>query len=105
MGALAEIMTRSLIVFVCAGVAGCAGVTDVVATGQDTYLVTSHGPMGLSSGPEQKAKALQRAADYCAALGRQMQTISSADTGAGGFGDTPSAQLQFRCVNPAAPAR
>ena len=37
--------------------AGCAGATHVVSTGPGTYMIASHGVMGWSSGPAQKAKA------------------------------------------------
>lgn len=80
-----------------AALAGCAGVTNVVATGPDTYMVASHGTMGWSSGPAQKAKAFQEADQYCRALGKQMQEISSSEQ-AGGFGKIAAGEVHFKCV-------
>jgi len=85
-----------------AAVVACTSVTDVVPTGQDTYSVASHDQMGLRSGPEHRAKALQRALEYCNVLGKQLETIGATDSGAGGFGTVTSAQVQFRCVTGAA---
>jgi hypothetical protein len=44
---------------VCASLTACTGVTHVVTTGPDTYMIASHGTMGWSSGPAQKAKAFE----------------------------------------------
>jgi len=68
---------------------GCAGVTHVVSTGPDTYMVASHGTMGWSSGPAQKAKAFE-------------ETISATDSGPGIYGKISSGEVQFRCTNPTA---
>ncbi len=54
--------------------------------------------MGWSSGPTEKAKALQKAAEYCNGMGKELQTISANDSGPGGFGKISSAEVQFRCV-------
>ena len=77
--------------------AGCAGVTHVVATGPDTFMVANHGVMGWSSGPAQKAKAFEEATAYCKQLGKEMLPINSSET-AGGFGRIASGEVDFRCV-------
>jgi hypothetical protein len=98
---ISEITTRTITrVYYIAAVfliAGCAGVTDVVSTGPDTYIVASHSTMGWSSGGAQKAKAFQEANDYCKNLGKQMQPISSNET-AGGFGKIADGEVEFRCI-------
>jgi hypothetical protein len=95
-------MKRMTAVFAAVGAVACTTVTDVIPTGQDTYAVTSHDQMGWTSGPDQRAKALQRALEYCSGLGKQLETIGTTDSGASGFGTVSSAQVQFRCVTPAA---
>ena len=76
---------------------GCAGVTDVVSTGPNTYMVASHGTMGWSSGPAQKAKAFQDANDFCKKQGKIAEGIRGSETGSG-FGKIASAEVEFRCV-------
>jgi hypothetical protein len=68
------------------GVSGCAGVTDVVSTGPDSYMVASHGTMGWSSGPAQKAAAFEKADAYCEERGKAVQVIKASDSGSGAFG-------------------
>ena len=80
-------------------VIGCAGVTHVVPTGPDTYIVASHGVMGWSSGGAQKAKAFEEADAYCKGVGKQVQSIGARDT-PGGFGKIASGEVEFRCVSP-----
>jgi hypothetical protein len=100
---LAKITTRTLTRGYCIAavflIAGCAGVTDVVSTGPDTYMVASHSTMGWSSGGAQKAKAFQEADAFCKALGKQVQTINSTET-AGGFGKIAGGEVEFRCIKP-----
>jgi hypothetical protein len=84
-------------------IAGCAGTTDVVSTGPDTYIVASHGTMGWSSGGAQKAKAFQQADAYCKNLGKQMLPINANET-AGGFGKIAAGEVEFRCLKPDDPA-
>ena len=84
--------------------AGCAGVTDVVSTGPDTYMVASHGVMGWSSGGAQKAKAFQKADAFCKSLGKHLLPISTNETPGGGFGKIASGEVYFRCLKPDDPA-
>jgi len=85
-------------------VSACGGVTDVVSTGPDTYMVASHSTMGWSSGPAQKAAAFEEANDYCKGLGKVMQVIKASDSGNGGFGKISSGEVDFRCANADDPA-
>ena len=82
--------------------AGCAGVTDVVSTGSNTYMVASHGTMGWSSGGAQRAKAYQQATEFCQTKGMQMQSIGTKETPSG-FGKIASGEVEFRCVKPDGP--
>lgn len=80
--------------------AGCAGMTDVVSTGPDTYLLAGHGTMGWSSGGAQRAKVIQQAGDYCRERNKRLEIIESRDTGTGGFGKIASGEVEFRCAAP-----
>lgn len=80
---------------------GCAGVTDVVPAGPDTYIVASHGVMGWSSGGAQKAKAFQDADEYCSRQGKQMMPVRTSEE-PGGFGKIASGEVEFKCVTPTA---
>jgi hypothetical protein len=80
--------------------AACAGATDVVNTGPDTFLVASHGTMGWSSGGAQKAAAIQKASDYCKGVGKQLQLMTARETNGGGFGQIAAGEAEFRCVAP-----
>ena len=94
---------KRLIVVVALLLAGCAGVTGVVSTGPDTYMVASHGVMGWSSGGAQKAKAFQKADAFCKSLGKQLQPIDTSET-PGGFGMIAAGEVHFRCLKPDDPA-
>jgi hypothetical protein len=80
--------------------AGCAGSTHVVPTGSGTYMIAAHGTMGWSSGPAQKAKAFEEASAYCKQSGKELETISATDSGAGVYGKISSGEVHFRCVSP-----
>lgn len=89
---------RNLTAGACLTLAACAGATNVVPEGRDSYMVASHGVMGWSSGPAQKAKALEEADAYCKQRGRQMDVVSESDSGPGGFGKISSGEVRFRCI-------
>ena len=81
---------------------GCAGVTEVVPSGNDTYFVASHGTMGWSSGGAQKAAAIVKANEFCQNQSKQMEIVSASDSGNGGFGKISSGEVHFKCVRPKA---
>jgi hypothetical protein len=82
--------------------AGCAGTTkQVVPTGRDTYMVANHGTMGWSSAGAQKAKAFEEANAFCQSKGKAVETVNERETDSG-FGRIASAEVEFRCVAPAA---
>ncbi|WP_167760067.1 hypothetical protein [Paraburkholderia pallida] len=89
--------SASVAVFAAIGVAGCAGVTDVVSTGSDTFMVASHSTMGWSSGPAQKASAFEKADAYCKRSGKEMKVLQATDSGNGGFGKISSGEVDFKC--------
>lgn len=89
---------RKLIAGICLALAACAGATNVVPEGPDRFMVASHGTMGWSSGPAQKAKALEEADAYCKQRGKQMDVVSESDSGPGAFGKISSGEVHFRCL-------
>lgn len=91
-------MNKLISIVVVSFLVGCAGVTDVVPTGKDTYMVASHGTMGWSSGGAQKAYAFTQANEFCQKMGKVVEVISTSDSGNGGFGKISSGQIDFKCV-------
>lgn len=91
-------MRIAFLTFACLALGACGGVTDVVKTGPDTYMVASHGTMGWSSGAAQKAKAFQDAENYCKRMGKQVQPTGTNET-PGGFGRIASGEVEFRCID------
>ena len=79
-------------------VTGCASISDVVSTGQGTYMVSSHGVMGHSSAGAEKAAAFEKAGKFCKSLGKTLQSIGTQETPSG-FGRIASGEVQFRCVD------
>ena len=77
---------------------GCAGVTHVVSTGPDSYMVATHGAMGGSSAGEQKAKAFDEANSYCRGLAKDLEPINVTETDSG-LVKKASAEVYFRCVS------
>ncbi len=93
-----ENSVKYLILICFISLTGCAGVTNVVPTGRDTYMITSHGAMGWSSGSVQKAQAFTQANEFCQKIGKVVEVINSKDSGNGGFGRISSAEISFKCV-------
>jgi hypothetical protein len=81
--------------------AACAGVSDVVPAGNGTYMVAAHGTIGLSSGSAQKARAYEEASDFCQGKHLTFQPIDTTEN-EGDFNKSASAEVEFRCVAPAA---
>ena len=75
----------------------CATTTDVVSTGPGTYMVAAQGVVGGSSSGKQAFKAQKRAAEYCSAQGKQVETIDAKEV-PGGYGKVASATVNFRCI-------
>lgn len=84
--------------------AACVTTSQVVATGHDTFMAASHGVMGHSSGPAQKAKAFESANAYCSKAGKEVETLNQSETQSA-WGVAPSAEIEFRCVGPSPASR
>ncbi|MGH8821030.1 MAG: hypothetical protein ACREWJ_07035, partial [Rhodoferax sp.] len=79
---------------------GCAH-SGVVPIGPDMYMI-ANSEWGFTSGDYQKAKAMQEAAEYCKAHGKQVLLVSSNENYVE-FGKTPAVEVQFRCLSPGDP--
>lgn len=80
-----------------AAVAGCSTVSEVVPTGQDTYIVGSNARGGFTSDAEVKALAIKRANEFCMAQGKRAQITSTQSSGVQMW--TPqNSEVQFACV-------
>ncbi len=90
--------TLAVFVLVATGLAGCASVTDVVATGPGTYMVAAEGVVGNSSSGKQAFKAQKQAAAFCSKQGMQVETINTNEV-PGGFGKVASATVNFKCIS------
>jgi putative hemolysin len=78
--------------------AGCQSVSNVVPAGNGAYMVGSEVRGGFSSWAEVRALTLNRASEYCANQGKEMEAVDSKTRGARGW--TPQeAELTFRCVD------
>ncbi|WP_316666543.1 hypothetical protein [Ralstonia psammae] len=82
---------------------GCAatGTDDVVPIGPDMYMIGGLGNFTDLSSSAVKARMFQQAAKYCADQGRVMSPTGSAGKDSG-YGLYASAEVQFRCLAPAA---
>lgn len=77
----------------------CQSVSSVVPAGNGMYLVGSEVRGGFSSWAEVRALTLNRASEYCASQGKEMEQVDSKTRGARGW--TPQeAELTFRCNEP-----
>ena len=89
-------MKKLLLIYVVL-LTSCAGQSKVIPTGNDTYIISSQSVMGWSSGDEQKTQAYEEANKYCQSQSKKLETVSTNDSGAGGFGRISSAQVSFKC--------
>ena len=75
----------------------CQSVSDVVPTGQDTYLVGATVRGGLTSDAEVTAISIRRGNEFCAARGKRFELMNAANSGTQGW--TPQqSQVMFRCA-------
>jgi hypothetical protein len=82
--------------------AGCATNTGVIPIGGDTYQVTRQAQTDFASGGSVKAEALQEAYQYCEARHKDIMVTHSKEAHPPYlFGNTPKAEIQFKCVDPA----
>ena len=79
--------------------AACAntGTNGVVSIGPNLYMVGGLGEFTDFSSTSVKARFYQQASQYCSAMGKNMQPISSTGRDSG-LATYATAEVQFRCV-------
>ncbi len=77
---------------------GCADTTgQVVPTSHHTYVVSSHGDIGISPTTPEEANAYKEASAFCEKQNRELKLVGERDI-YGDFGAYPSVELEFQCV-------
>lgn len=77
--------------------AGCQSVSEVVPTGQGTYLVGANVRGGMKSDAEVTAISIRRGTEFCAAMGKRFELVNASNSGTQGW--TPQqSQVMFRCA-------
>ena len=89
---------RVLVITLAVSLTACGTVSDVVAMGSDTYLVSSHGVVGNGASSAEEVKAMQSASMFCQqkSLALKVIKVEKVDPF---FGRAPSASLQFQCIS------
>lgn len=81
-------------------VAGCASNSGVIPIGTDTFMVSRQAATGFSGSGTLKAEAFQEANQYCAALHKKLQVVSTTEAQPPFvFGNFPKAEVQFMCLD------
>lgn len=74
----------------------CQSVSDVVTTGQGTYLVGANVRGGLKSDAEVTAISIKRGTEFCTSMGKDFELVNASNSGTQGW--TPQqSQVMFRC--------
>jgi len=76
---------------------GCAS-TRIAPIGPDTFLIQRKAGTGYSSESGLKMDALEEANEHCKKLNKNLLVVST-ETHAVAFASTPSADVQFRCLD------
>jgi hypothetical protein len=85
------------IALVLLSLAACQSVSDVIPTGQGTYLVGATVRGGLTSDVAVTALSVKRGTEFCAAMGKQFEMANATNSGMAGW--TPQqSQVMFRCL-------
>lgn len=75
----------------------CTTMSDVMQIGPDTYMVSTSVRGGLTTDTEVKSTVIHKAQTHCGAMGKQMQMVTSNNSGTQGW--TPqNAEVTFKCV-------
>lgn len=92
-------MKKVALFVACALLAACAntGTNGVVNIGPNLYMVGGLGEFTDFSSTSVKARFYQQASQYCGAMGKTMQPVSSTGRDSG-LATYATAEVQFRCV-------
>lgn len=87
-------------------ISGCASNSGVAPMGGDTFMVSRQAATGFSGTADLKAESLREANQYCTERRREMIVVSATESKPPFIlGNYPRAEVQFRCVEPAADRR
>jgi len=79
------------------GLVGCVSITQPVAIGKDTYMVTLNARGGFQSDGELLNKSIADARNFCTSLGRDLEVQSTQTSGTQMW--TPqNNRVVFKCV-------
>ena len=88
---------RKFLIIAAAAIAGCTTMSDVMQIGPDTYIVSTTARGGFTTDTEVKSTVIRKAQAHCGSMGRQMQMVTSNNSGTQGW--TPqNAEVTFKCV-------
>lgn len=86
-----------LIAIAATSIAGCASQTGVVATGDDSYMVSRQDNGLTAAVGSLKAANMTEAAEFCSKRGKGFTVINSEDIPRA-FGKIPQSTLYFKCI-------
>jgi hypothetical protein len=96
-----SVFAVSLLVFL----TGCAANSGVVPIGKDTYMISRQAATGFSGSGTLKAEAFQEANQFCFALAKDVQVVSTHEAAPPYIlGNFPKAEVQFMCLHRNDPA-
>jgi hypothetical protein len=96
-----SVFAVSLLVFL----TGCAANSGVVPIGKDTYMISRQAATGFSGSGTLKAEAFQEANQFCFALAKDVQVVSTHEAAPPYIlGNFPKAEVQFMCLDRNDPA-
>jgi len=77
----------------------CASHTGVVSMGQDTFMIAKQQATGFPGLGNMKAEIIAEASQHCAALGKELQVVSTQETQPPYvLGNYPRSEIQFMCL-------
>ena len=77
----------------------CASHTGVVSMGQDTFMIAKQQATGFPGLGNMKAEIIAEASQHCAALGKELQIVSTHETQPPYvLGNYPRSEIQFMCL-------
>jgi hypothetical protein len=78
---------------------GCASYSGIVATGNDTFMVSKQAATGFSGLGNLKTDIIQDASAYCGKQGKALQIINATESQPPFvLGNYPRAEIQFKCM-------
>jgi len=80
-------------------VSACASHTGVVPMGRDTFMIAKQQATGFPGLGNMKAEIIAEASQHCAALGKELQIVSTQETQPPYvLGNYPRSEIQFMCL-------